>query len=134
MSFDRHANIWHLTTAGWVFGVTGMYLSAAQEKENKPNNPLLTLKYEENQSSQYSKPACHMEITYVNPRQYADLVRAILTHGLYPNHDLQFSSPPKPGVNLSMAANYEEDTPLATVITKSPLFAKRQTARITPGQ
>jgi hypothetical protein len=129
MSVDRNTTIWHLTPAGWVFGVDGMYLSDAKEKENTPVNRLLSLKYEEYQSSQYSKPEHYMRVNYVNERRYADVVCAILTHGLYPDHGAGQPEPQASNNNKYMVERYQQDMALANVITKSPLFAKKDKQR-----
>ncbi len=126
MSVDRNTNFWHLTPDGWVCGASGMYLSEAQSKEKTPNNRLLTLQYEEYQTSQYSKPEHYMRVTYIDACQYADVVRAILTYGLYPDHGAGQDEKRAASNNKYMIERYKQDMPLADLISKCHLNVKKK--------
>jgi len=101
-----------------------MYLSEKQEQQNTPIDRLLSLKYEEYQTSQYCKPDHYMRVNHVDERRYAAVVRAILTHGLYPNHGAGQDEPQASNNNKYMAKNYEQDTPLVDLINKCVLRVK----------
>lgn len=121
MSVDRNTTIFHLTSRGWEMGAHGMYLSTAQEKENTPTNRLLSLKYEEYQTSQYSRPEHYMRVIYFDPCRYADTIRAILTHGLYPDHGAGQAPKQAAANNKYMTNAYAQDTILTDLINKCPL-------------
>lgn len=131
MSVDRNTTIFHLTPSGWVMGASGMYLSTAQENEKIPHDRLLSLKYEEYQTSQYSKPDHYMRVTYINDRRYAEAVRAILTHGLYPDHGAGQNEKQAASNNAYMADRYEQDMVLADLINKCPLNINKLTKQAT---
>jgi hypothetical protein len=126
MSVDRNTDFWHLTPDGWVCGASGMYLSEAQSKEKTPNNCLLTLKYEEYQTSQYSKPDHYMRVTYIDACRYADVVRAILTYGLYPDHGAGQDEKQAASNNKYMIERYKQDMTLADLISKCSLNVKNK--------
>lgn len=113
MSVDRHGRVFHLTENGWQSGAFGMYMSAKEEHADAPENRLLSLKYEEHQTSAFSRPNYYMHVIYIDMRRYEAIVRAILTHGLYPDHGAG---------NKYMAENYCHDEKLAHLITRCVLY------------
>jgi len=113
MSVDRHANVFHLTENGWQSGACGAYMSDKEEHAGAPENRLLSLKYEEHQTSAFSRPAYYIHVIYFNMRRYPDIVRAILAHGLYPDHG---------SGNKRTAENYGQDEELMQLITRCVLY------------
>lgn len=113
MSVDRHGEVFHLTENGWQAGAYGMYMSDKEEHAGAPENRLLSLKYEEYQTSAFSRPDHYIHVIYFNTRRYDDIVRAILTHGLYPDHKSN---------NKRVTENYGQDEELMQLITRCVLY------------
>lgn len=113
MSVDQHGRVFHLTANGWQSGAYGMYMSDKEEHATAPENRLLSLKYEEHQTSAFSRPDYYMHVIYIDMRRYAAIVRAILTHGLYPDHGAS---------NKYMAEKYRHDEKLTHLITCCTLY------------
>lgn len=129
MSADRYTHYWHLTPDGWVEGAVGQYLSDEQSKEKTPKNRLLTLEYEERQSSQYSPPDHSLRVTVITGWRYADVVRAILTYGLYPDHGAGLEEKEAANLNKFMSKSYRQDMELDYLISRCSLNVKEQKRR-----
>jgi hypothetical protein len=83
MSADSYTSIYHLTKHGWVDGPAGCYLSAEQAAAILPPvGKLLTLRYLE--FTPYIKTSYTCIVDYITPDRYVDLLRAVVTYGVYP--------------------------------------------------
>jgi len=88
MSADKYTSLYHLTSAGWVSGAEGCYLSKEEEKSNPaPSNCLLTLRYEE--FTPYAKTVYSCGVDYIVDATNAKaLLRAISIYGIAPPEKL----------------------------------------------
>jgi hypothetical protein len=83
MSADSYTSIYHLTQKGWVDGPEGCYLSAEKVAAvSPPVDRLVTLRYLE--FTPYIKTSYTCIVDYITPNRYVDLLRAVVTYGMYP--------------------------------------------------
>jgi hypothetical protein len=103
MSADSYSSIYYLTRDGWVKGPSGQYLTEKDMLANTPRDTLITLEYNDHQTSMYSRPDRTIRALAISQYGYAAAIRALLTHGMYPdcretdaanryNHDLELSA------------------------------------------